>query len=331
VSVDCIAEHGEVVKSIAPFVKENLGFLKPVEECWQPSDFLPALDAEDWQDKVNVLRAQSQSVPDGLLVVLVGNTVTEEALPAYQTMVNRHPGVEDETGTSDDGWALWTRGWTAEENRHGDILSYYLYLSGRVDMHAFEVTTQHLIRNGFNPKTGNDPYQGLIYTSFQERSTKVSHGNTALLANKSGDELLGKICALVTGDEARHEEAYKLFVSKLLEVDPNGALIAFSNMMKRMVTMPASLMDDGVVPDLFDRFSAVAQELDVYTAHDYADNIEHLIDYWKVASLSGLNAEGAKAQEHLMGLTQRYRKLADRVKSGPSEDRTFSWIFNRVA
>jgi len=89
---------------------------------------------------------------DEILVVLVGDTVTEEALPSYQTMINRHAGLMDETGASNDPWARWTRGWTAEENRHGELLNRYLYLSGRVNMRAVEITTQHLIRNGFDPK-----------------------------------------------------------------------------------------------------------------------------------------------------------------------------------
>ena len=167
--------HADVIKRMGGFVEENLGLLKSVEESWQPSDILPDMTAEQWREDLQRLRGQAQGVSDEILIALVGNTVTEEALPAYQTMINRHPGVTDETGTSDSPWGRWSRGWTAEENRHGKILSRYLYLSGRIDMHAFEVTTQHLLRNGFDPQTENDPYKGLIYTSFQERATKASH------------------------------------------------------------------------------------------------------------------------------------------------------------
>ncbi len=45
------------------------------------------------------------------------------------------------------------------------------------------------------------------YTSFQERATKVSHGNTGRNAVKHGDEHLGEICAMIASDEARHEKA----------------------------------------------------------------------------------------------------------------------------
>ena len=34
--------------------------------------------------------------------------------------------------------------WIAEENRHGDVLNKYLYLSGRVDMRAVERTVQQV-------------------------------------------------------------------------------------------------------------------------------------------------------------------------------------------
>ena len=67
----------------------------------------------------------------------------------------------------------WIRAWTAEENRHGDLLNKYLWCTGRVNMTAVERTIQYLIGTGMDPKTENNPYMGYIYTSFQERATKV--------------------------------------------------------------------------------------------------------------------------------------------------------------
>lgn len=324
--------HAEIVKSIEPFVEENLNLLMPVQDSWQPSGILPHLETDAWEEEIRQLRRRAGGVPDEVLIVLVGNTVTEEALPTYQTMLNRHPGVTDESGADDSAWAHWTRGWTAEENRHGEILGRYLYLSGRVDMGAFEVTTQNLIRNGFDPKTGNDPYKGLIYTSFQERATKISHNNTGLLAGKAGDALLGKICAMVTSDESRHEEAYKRFVKKIFEIDADGAVQAFAQILKNTVTMPARLMADGVADDLFSQFAAVAQRIGVYTMRDYADIIEYLVAYWNIPGLAGLTGEGAKAQDFLGGLAQRYRGLADKIEARPAAPvkLSFSWIFNRA-
>jgi len=325
--------HADVIKGMAAFVEKNLDLIREVDDSWQPSDILPDMTSEAWKDQVDGLRKQAQAVPDDILVALVGNTVTEEALPAYQTMINRHPGVTDESGASDSPWGRWSRGWTAEENRHGEILIRYLYLTGRVDIHAVEVTTHHLLRNGFDPQTDNDPYKGLIYTSFQERATKISHGNTARLANQCGDATLGKICALITGDESRHEEAYKRFVGRIAEEDPAGAVVAFAEMMKRTVTMPARRMADGAAPDLFAQFSVVAQRIGVYTLRDYAEIIEHLVGYWNIPVLSGLTGDAAKAQDYLGGLAARYAALAARSesRSAPQSKAAFSWIFNRSA
>lgn len=51
-----------------------------------------------------------------------------------------------------------------------------LYLPGLTwipIMQAIEYTIQRLIGSGMDPKTENNPYLGFIYTSFQERATKV--------------------------------------------------------------------------------------------------------------------------------------------------------------
>ena len=201
----------DVLAGMEEFVGKQLPLLKSVEDSWQPSDFLPETNSENWHDGIADLRKKAATLSDEVLVVLTGNIVTEEALPSYQTWLNRVQGLKDETGASLASWGRWTRGWTAEEKRHGDLLSKYLYLSGRVDMHTVEVTVQNLIRNGFDLKSDNDPYKSIVYASFQERATKISHANTGILAEKCGDSTLSKMCAAIAGDEARHEEAYKRF------------------------------------------------------------------------------------------------------------------------
>ncbi len=318
----------EVIRSMEGFVEQNLPtLLHPVNESWQPSDFLPDLRAEDWPEQLRTFRARAQSLPDNILVILVGDTVTEEALPTYQAWLNRLDGVKDTTGASGSPWARWSRGWTSEENRHGDLLNRYLYLTGRVDMRAVETTIHHLINNGFDPKTGDDPYLGFVYTSFQERATKISHRNVGVLAKRAGEDHLHRICGLIAGDEARHEKAYKLFMQRIFEIDPVGAVQAFARMMRERITMPAMLMDDGQEPGLFARFSLVAQHAGVYTAKDYADIIGTLVKEWKIEHLSGLSDAAAKAQDYLCGLSERYHRLAERATA--SGVQKFSWIHDR--
>jgi acyl-[acyl-carrier-protein] desaturase len=78
-------------------------------------------------------------------VTLVGDTITEEALPTYESWLMDVEGIDN---VERNGWSKWIRQWTSEENRHGDLLNKYLYLSGRVNMREVEMTTQHLISDG---------------------------------------------------------------------------------------------------------------------------------------------------------------------------------------
>ncbi len=331
VDLSGISSRARILHDIQSFVDEQLVWLKPVKDSWQPTDFLPDFGSKTWTDEIRRLHARAHQLSDELLVVLVGDLITEEALPTYQTLLNRAEGLADRTGVSDSPWARWTRGWTAEENRHGELLSKYLYLSGRVNGRAVDATTQHLIRNGFDPKTDGDPYRSLIYTAFQERATRISHGNTAQLAAKSGDSILAKICQTIAGDEARHEEAYKRFVRRIFEIDPNGAIDAFAQMLKGRIAMPGQLMSDGSARDVFSHFSAVAQRIGVYTIRDYAGIVEHLVTYWGIADMKGFSGHAAAAQDYVSGLADVYRRAADRIDAQLRAQTQLpcSWVFNR--
>lgn len=322
-----------VLKSMDGCVLQQLPLLRSVAESWQPSDFLPDSASPAWDDDLRELRKRSECLSDAVLVVLVGNLVTEEALPSYQTWLNRVDEIRDETGASDAPWAQWTRGWTAEENRHGDLLSRYLYLSGRVNMRSVDVTVQHLIKNGFDLRSDNDPYRSLVYAAFQERATKISHSNTGRLAEKCGDEVLERICSVIAGDEARHEEAYKRIFREIIRLDPSRAVSAAAVMLRGKIAMPARFMSDGSDREIFTQFAITAQRSGVYTTRDYANVISHLVDFWQIASLSGLSDNAARDQEYLCGLADRYLAKAahmEKVIAGlPVQP--FSWIFERTA
>ena len=315
-----------------------LQLLETGEHSWQPQDYLPDLTQDGWEEQVKEMRKMHGTISDELLVVLIGDMVTEEALPTYQTLLNTFEGCDDPTGDTDSPWARWSRGWTSEENRHGDLLKKYLYLGGRCDMRSIEVTIQHLITNGFNPQAKKDPYRGFVYTSFQERATKISHGNVGKIARQLGDKNLNRICSKIAGDEGRHERAYQTFCEEILKRDPEGLLFVFGDMMRGQIVMPAEQMTDGKNPSLYEDFSEVAQRIGVYTAIDYADIIDHLVKRWDLASLEGLSAEAEKERDYLCRLPERYRKLAERSmnkKKKATEDapppvgKAFSWIFDR--
>lgn len=95
------------------------------------------------------------------------------------------------------------------------------------------------------------------------------------------------------------------------------------------------MMYDGSDTLLFKHFTAVAQQVGVYSAWDYCDILEFLVDKWNVEKLTGLSDEGRKAQEYVCGLAPRIRRLEEKVqgkeKKGMKAEHpvSFSWIFNR--
>ncbi|MEX2514416.1 MAG: acyl-ACP desaturase [Cyclobacteriaceae bacterium] len=322
-----LEKNGEVISQLNDFVTETVGTtLMDPDDCWQPTDFLPDMTQPDALDQVKLLRERAAGIPDTIITSLVGNMITEEALPSYQTYFNMLVGVNEEGSLkSDKGWVQWTKAWTAEENRHGDLLNKYLYLSGRADMRKVEQTIHRLIYNGFDPRSEKDPYQAIIYTSFQERATKISHVNTGKLADKAGDLVLGKICKQIAGDEARHEKAYKSFMSEIFKIDPSGAMLAFEKMMKKQIVMPAVLMGKGGPnPTIYDQFSAITQKVGIYTGWDYARIIDHLVKLWNIETVTELNGMASKAQEYLAGLSARYMRLADRMKT--PDEISLAWL-----
>lgn len=148
-SVQMTPEKREIFKSLDGWARDNvLVHLKSVEQSWQPNDLLPDPISDGFQEQVKELRERAKEIPDDYFVVLVGDMITEEALPSYMAVLNRASDIRDETGADPTAWATWTRAWTAEENRHGDLLNKYLYLSGRVDMKQIEKTIQYLIGSG---------------------------------------------------------------------------------------------------------------------------------------------------------------------------------------
>jgi acyl-[acyl-carrier-protein] desaturase len=308
-------------KSIDGFVDK---YLIPVETIWQPTDFLPDSKSEEFFEQIRELREIAKDLPYDFWIVLIGDMITEEALPTYESWLMTVEGIDQ---IEPNGWSKWVRHWTSEENRHGDLLNKYLYLSGRVNMREIEMTTQHLLADGFDIGTDTDPYKNFVYTSFQELATYVSHNRVSQLAKQYGDKKLSKICKMIAGDEMRHHHAYSEFVNKIFEVDPSEMMLAFQHMMKRKIVMPAHfLRESGAQMSVaFEHFSDSAQRIGVYTSDDYVDILRKLIDRWNIANITNLTGEAEKARDFLMKLPDRMAKIAERIVI-PQESYAFKWV-----
>ncbi|GAA4966871.1 acyl-ACP desaturase [Algibacter aquimarinus] len=301
-------------------------YLIPIENIWQPTDFLPNSEGDNFFEEVREIRELSKELPYDFWVVLVGDMITEEALPTYESWLMDVEGV-DQVKDGGNSWGKWVRHWTGEENRHGDVLNKYLYLSGRVNMREIEKTTQYLIADGFDIGTDRDPYKNFVYTSFQELATYISHNRVAKIAKKSGNKQLGKMCQIISGDEMRHHNAYSEFVDRIFKVDPSQMMMAFHDMMKKKITMPAHFLRESgnQISTAFEEFSNTAQRIGVYTSTDYVDILDKLIKRWEIDKITNLTDEAEKARDYLMKLPARMYRLSERIKI-PENSFQFKWV-----
>jgi len=315
----------EVMSTIEKGMGELLEkYLKPIEKNWQPSELLPDAKDPKFFDEIKEIQELAKELDVDTLTALIGDTITEEALPSYESWIMNIEGVHIDERT---GWSEWVRGWTAEENRHGDLLNKYLYLCGRVNMREVEISTQHLINDGFDLGTALDPYRNFVYTSFQELATNVSHRRVATAAKKTGNKRLAKINAIIAADEARHADAYIEFVRRIMAIDASEMMLAFEDMMRKKIVMPAHFLRQSgdKIGGLFGHFSDAAQRAKVYTTYDYIDILKSLLVEWQIDKVEGLNDKAEKARDYLMALPQRLERISQRVVV-PDTPYNFKWI-----
>lgn len=315
---------------VMQFLGQNIdtmisNYLKNIDENWQPSDFLPESNKEDFTTQIKELQLQCKELPYDYLVVLVGDVITEEALPTYESWLMDVEGI---TKAEPEGWSKWIRMWTAEENRHGDLLNKYLYLSGRINMRQMEISTQYLIADGIDTGAARDPYKNFVYTSFQELATNISHRRTATLAKQHGNDVLSKMCGVIAADELRHARAYKSFITKIFEIDPSEMMLAFEDMMRKKIIMPAHFLrqQGEKIGTTFTHFSDAAQRLGVYTSMDYTAILESLIKEWNIENIGNLTGAAEKGRDYLMALPARFKRISERGLKAPLEYK-YNWVY----
>ncbi len=315
----------EVMQSLESSVQKFIDkYLITPEKVWQPTDFLPNSQKNSFMSEVEEIRELSKDLHDDFWIVLIGDTITEEALPTYESWLLDLDCINQDP---DNSWATWVRKWTAEENRHGDVLNKYLYLSGRVNMREVEITTQHLLSDGFDIGTSLDPYKNFVYTSFQELATYISHNNVAKIARKKGHKVLAKMSKIIASDEMRHHKAYTGFVREIFKIDPSEMMLAFYQMIKHKIVMPAVHLRESFESkgSLFEKFSIVAQRLGVYTGFDYVNILKKLNEEWEIDKITNLTPEADKARNYLMNLPERMYKITERIVV-PKTDFKFKWL-----
>jgi len=263
---------------------------------WFPHELVPRDRVADG-DPRDPWSEDLAPMPEGIRSALLVNLLTEDNLPHYFETID---GMFGSGGT----WGEWTRRWTAEEGRHSIVIRDYLTVTKSVDPIELERGRMRQVSLGVVPRPPT-PAHGLAYVAIQELATRVAHGNTGRFMD---DAVGSKVMARVAGDEQLHHVFYRDMVSAMLELDPSQA-----------VTAIADAVLDFEMPGVgIEGFGTHAKRIAAVGIYDFAVHAESILaplleDTWKLADVTGLDADAEVARDKTLAHLERVRKAGRRT------------------
>ena len=278
----------EAMKAIEPVIEKVTEDHEAKQRLWMPAELIPE-------------EHKFPELPPEITGMLVLNLLTENGLPYFLMMLVKHLG---------DQGAIWnwSRLWTAEEDRHGNVIQLYLQQSlNHKQLTEIERMQFSYLRDGFSPDWSNDPFRLLSYVVIQEKATQVSHKGIARHA-ASVDPVLQGIFGRISAEEKKHHEAYLAMFGALLEANPSHAVIALHDTVKDFAMPGASVKG-------FDQLTILQQRLNAFGPAQLAEIMKLVWDELEIGSLANLSPEAEKARVDMSKRSRRLEKLAERLSS----------------
>jgi acyl-[acyl-carrier-protein] desaturase len=306
----------EVLSDMEDIVADLMQKHEEKRELWFPSDFLPADETTNEELYLKQVRERAKGIPLSGRVALALNLITEEGLPHFHRLIAVHLG-------NDSFWKNWNFLWTAEEDRHGNVIRDYCRDSRIMNFTAVEKAQFQYVRSGFEPEWDKDPYRVFVYTSAQERATQISHDGTGRVCG-AYEPTLQKILHSIAMDEARHYTFYRSVFSEVLKRDPDEALASAATILPS-IDMPGHSLRN------FNEYADVVRRSGIYGPRDYISVVEALIKAWGLDTLCNLKEQGKKAQEKILAIPERLKKVAEYIESR-NKSKTFQleFVFNKT-
>ena len=270
---------------LEPVVASNLDRHLAAAKEWFPHEYVPwsegrtfdgVLDGQPWSP-------QDSTIPEVARTALVVNLLTEDNLPSY------HHEIATTFGR-DGAWGTWVHRWTAEEGRHGIAIRDYLTVTRAVDPVALERARMTHMETGYVNDHGDEVLHSLAYVSFQELATRIAHRNTG---RATGDEVCERLLARVAADENLHMIFYRNLLAASFELAPSQAMRAVADVVADF-QMPGNGIEG------FARKSVAIALAGIYDLRQHRDEVlVPVLRQWDVFNVTGLDADGAAAQEQL--------------------------------
>jgi acyl-[acyl-carrier-protein] desaturase len=296
----------QLLHELGPVVEANLNRHLKMSRDWNPHDYVPwsdgknyyALGGQDWDPEQSHLSEVAQ-------VAMVQNLLTEDNLPSYHREIAMSFGM-------DGPWGQWINRWTAEENRHGIALRDYLVVTRAVDPVDLEKLRLEQMTRGFSPgqnKQGDlfaeSLFDSIVYVTFQELATRVSHRNTGRACEETvADQLLGRVSA----DENLHMIFYRDVSEAGLEIAPNQAMKSLHRVLRNF-KMP------GFTVPGFRRKAVIIAVGGVYDPRIHLDDVVMpVLKKWRIFERDDFTGEAARMRDDLAVLVTELEEACDKFE-----------------
>ena len=295
-----------LLRELEPVVEANINRHLQMRKDWNPHDYIPwsdgknyyALGGQDWEPGQSQLSEVAQ-------VAMLQNLLTEDNLPSYHREIAMNFSM-------DGAWGWWVNRWTAEENRHGIALRDYLVVTRAIDPLELEELRVEQVTRGFSPGQGvqgemfaESLFDSVLYVTFQELATRVSHRNTGKACNEPiADQLLQRVSA----DENLHMIFYRDVSAAGLDIAPNQAMKSLHRVLRNF-KMPGY-----TVPE-FRRKAVVIAVGGVYDPRIHLDDVVMpVLKKWRIFEREDFTGEAAAMRDDLAELVKELEDTCEKFE-----------------
>jgi acyl-[acyl-carrier-protein] desaturase len=283
----------QLLTELEPVVEKNINRHLTMRKDWNPHDYIPwsdgknyyALGGKDWNPEESKLSEVAQ-------VAMLTNLLTEDNLPSYHREIAMNFSM-------DGPWGFWVNRWTTEENRHGIALRDYLVVTRSIDPVELEQLRIEQVTRGFSPGQNqqieadlfaDSLFDSVIYVTFQELATRVSHRNTGKACNEPvADQLLQRVSA----DENLHMIFYRDVSAAGFDMAPNQAMHSLHKVLTNF-RMPGY-----TIPD-FRRKAVTIASGGVYDPRIHLDDVVMpVLKKWRIFERDDFTGEAARMRDEL--------------------------------
>jgi acyl-[acyl-carrier-protein] desaturase len=296
----------QILRELEPVAERLMNRHISMFKDWNPHDFIPwsqgknfkTLDGEDWAP-------EQCALSDVARVAMVQNLLTEDNLPSYHREIAMNFGM-------DGVWGQWVRRWTAEENRHSTALRDYLVVTRSVDPFDLERLRMEQMTRGFSPGQNRQGklfaeslFDAVVYVSFQELATRVSHRNTGKACH---DGIADQLMARLSHDENLHMIFYRDITDAGLDVAPNQAMASIHRVLRNF-QMPGF-----TVPE-FRRKAVIIAVGGVYDPRIHLDEVVMpVLRKWRIFDREDFTGEAARMRDDLALLVKELETACDKFE-----------------